>query len=47
MFFGQKRQYLFLGGHKYWTMTDCPDIDLDADDDVLNRALLYKDRRTS
>ncbi|MDE0448249.1 MAG: hypothetical protein OXH96_16425 [Spirochaetaceae bacterium] len=44
-FFHQKRSYLFLGKHKYWTMTDCPDIDLDADDYVLNRALLYRDRR--
>ncbi len=44
-FFGQRRRYLFLGEHKYWTMTDCPDIDLDADDYVLNRALLYRDRR--
>ena len=44
-FFHQKRQYLFLRGYKYWTMTDCPDIDLDADDYVLNRALLYRDRR--
>ena len=26
-------------------MTECSDIDLDADDDVLNRALLYRDRR--
>ena len=44
-FFHQKRKYLFLGEYKYWTMTECPDIDLDADDDVLNRALLYHDRR--
>lgn len=44
-FFHQKRKYLFLGDHKYWTMTDCPDIDLEADDYVLNRALLYHDRR--
>ena len=44
-FFHQKRTYLFLGEHKYWTMADCPDIDLDADDYVLNRALLYRDRR--
>ena len=44
-FFGQRRKYLFLGDHKYWTMTDCPDIDLDADEYVLNRALLYHDRR--
>ena len=44
-FFGEVREYLFLGEHKYWTMTECRDIDLDADDYVLNRALLYKDRR--
>ena len=44
-FFHQKRNYLFLGEYKYWTMTDCPDIDLDTDDYVLNRALLYRDRR--
>ena len=43
-FFGQTRRYLFLGDHKYWTMTDCADIDLDADDYVLNRARLYRDR---
>ena len=44
-FFGQARDYLFVGDHKYWTMTDCADIDLDADEYVLNRALLYRDRR--
>lgn len=44
-FFHQQRTYLFLGEHKYWTMTDCPDINLEADDYVLNRALLYRDRR--
>ena len=44
-FFGQTRHYLFLGDHKYWTMTDCADIDLAADDYVLNRAPLYRDRR--
>ena len=44
-FFDQKRKYLFLGNYKYWTMTDCPDIDLDTDDYVLNCALLYRDRR--
>ena len=26
-------------------MTACSDIDLEADDAVLNRALLYRDRR--
>ena len=45
-FFGQRRPYLFLGDYKYWIMTDCQDVDLDADDDeVLNRARLYRDRR--
>ncbi len=44
-FFHQKRNYLFLGDYKYWTMTDCADIDLESDDYVLNRALLYRDRR--
>ncbi len=44
-FFHQKRYYLFLGDYKYWTMTDCSDIDLESDDYVLNRALLYRDRR--
>ena len=43
--FGQKRPYLFLGEHKYWMMTDYQHLDLDAEDDVLNRALLYRDRR--
>ena len=44
-FFLHKRTYLLLGEYKYWTMTDCLDINLDADDYVLNRALLYRDRR--
>ena len=44
-FFHQTRRYLFLGGHKYWTMTECSDIDLDTEDEVLNRAPLYRDRR--
>lgn len=44
-FFNQKREYLFLGGYKYWTMTVCRQIDLDVDDYVLNRAPLYRDRR--
>ena len=44
-FFHQKRRYLFLGDYKYWTMTECADIDLEAGDEVLNRALLYRDRR--
>ena len=44
-FFHQKRPYLFLGGNKYWMMTDVEDVDLDGDDYVLNRAPLYGDRR--
>ena len=44
-FFHQSRQYLFLGDYKYWTMTECADIDPETFDDVLNRALLFKDRR--
>ena len=44
-FFHQKRPYLFLGGYKYWMMSDVDDVDLGADDYVLNRAPLYGDRR--
>ena len=29
-FFQQKRKYLFLGGYKYWTMTECADMDLES-----------------
>jgi hypothetical protein len=44
-FFHQRRKYLFLGDYKYWMMEECADIDLDARYAVLNRALLYRDRR--
>lgn len=44
-FFHQKRKYLFLGDYKYWTMTESSEIDLERSDEVLNRALLYRDRR--
>lgn len=44
-FFHQTRPYLFLGDYKYWIMVDCSDVDLDAEDHVLNRARLYRDRR--
>ena len=44
-FFHQSRQYLFLGDYKYWTMTECADIDPETFDGVLNRAPLFKDRR--
>ena len=46
-FFNRVSPYLFIGDYKYWLMTPCDEIDLDAteDDYVLNRALLYRDRR--
>ena len=45
-FFRMNNTYLFIGDYKYWLMTDCDEIDFDADGDyVLNRARLYRDRR--
>ena len=44
-FFNQSREHLFLGDYKYWTMAACSDIDLAANDEVLNRARLYRDCR--
>ena len=46
-FFSKSFTYLFIGDHKYWTYTPCLEIDLEstADDFVLNRARLYRDRR--
>ena len=44
-FFHQSRQYLFLGDYKCWTMTECINIDPKTFDGVLNRSLLFKDRR--
>ena len=44
-FFHQTRPYLFLDDYKYWIMVDCSDVDLEAGDEVLNRARLYRDRR--
>ena len=44
-FFHQTRRYLFLDDYKYWIMVECEDVDLDAEDHVLNRARLYRDRR--
>ncbi len=37
-FFHRTQKYLFLGERKYWAMQD-------DDETILNRALLYKDRR--
>ena len=49
-FFPLKNKYLFIGDYKYWLLPPCDEIDLDniASDEkdyVLNRALLYRDRR--
>ena len=44
-FFSMKNRYLFIGDYKYWLMTPCHKIDLEKDDYVLNRALIYRDRR--
>ena len=44
-FFSMKNRYLFIGDYKYWLMTPCHKIDLLKDDYVLNRALIYRDRR--
>ncbi len=46
-FFRMTNTYLFVGDYKYWFMTDYREIDPHAgeDDYVINRALLYRDRR--
>ena len=44
-FFHQTRPYLFLGDYKYWVMDPVEEIDPETYDSVLNRALLYRDRR--
>ena len=45
-FFEWRNTYLFIGDHKYWLMTHWDKIDYeDGQDYVLNRALLYRDRR--
>ncbi len=44
-FFHQTRPYLFLGDYKYWIMDPVEDINPQTYDSVLNRALLYRDRR--
>ncbi len=43
-FFTMDNVYLFVGDHKYWLMTHYDEIDW-ADEEVLNRARLYHDRR--
>ena len=49
-FFPVKNKYLFIGDYKYWLIPSCDKIDLDniaaaEGDIILNRALLYRDRR--
>ena len=46
-FFGSTPTYQFVADYKYWFMTPCAQIDLDnpGDEFVLNRVLLYRDRR--
>ena len=44
-FFHQTRRYLFLDDYKYWIMVECDEVDLDTEEEVLNRARLYRDRR--
>ena len=45
-FFGRPNAYLFIGDYKYWLMTHWDAVNLDDEQDyVLNRALLYRDRR--
>jgi len=42
----QIRPYLCLGDYKYWIMVESGEVDLEGEEDeVLNRARLYRDRR--
>ena len=43
-FFTMPNQYLFIGDYKYWLMTPPDQVDWD-DEEVLNRAAIYGDRR--
>ena len=43
-FFAMRNAYLFIGDYKYWLMTPPDQVDWD-DEEVLNRAPLYRDRR--
>ena len=44
-FFHRTRPYLLLGEYKYWVMDEVEDINPNTYGSVLNRALLYRDRR--
>ena len=43
-FFTMRNQYLFIGDYKYWLMKPPDQVDWD-NEEVLNRARLYRDRR--
>ena len=43
-FFAMRNAYLFIGDYKYWLMTPPDQVDWN-DEEVLNRAPLYRDRR--
>ena len=43
-FFAMRNEYLFIGGYKYWLMVPPDRVDWD-NEEVLNRARLYRDRR--
>ena len=43
-FFSMDNLYLFIGDHKYWLMTHYDAVDWN-DEEVLNRAPLYRERR--
>ena len=43
-FFRMRNTYLFLGEHKYWLMTHWDELEPGVNY-VINRALLYRDRR--
>ena len=43
-FFAMRNAYLFIGDHKYWLMTPPDQVNWD-NEEVLNRAPLYRDRR--
>ena len=43
-FFAMRNEYLFIGDYKYWLMIPPEQVDWN-DEEVLNRACLYRDRR--
>ena len=43
-FFAMRNEYIFIGDYKYWLMVHPDKVDWD-NEEVLNRAHLYRDRR--